>query len=241
MINKYFALIGLVVLWSHQIFAVSFIPISFDEQVEQSDSIVHAVVKGNSYKKASNDEVVTMTSLKILSYTGISNSRMVNPNSFKVVSPGGVWNGIVHKIDASPKFKEGEEVVLFLKETGRGFVVLNLALGKYKVEKYDGEKILKSEIFPKHPLMKPLPLSKLKELVSVIKRGETFKGFNQKQAVVKRNFEESGEGRGPASLGNSSKNQSAFDNENGLTLVTLVILFLLIGIVYRYAVRNSKN
>ncbi len=55
--------------------------------------------------------------------------------TLRIVQPGGVVGNLGQRVSGMPKFTLGEEVVLFLEQTGPVFQVTGLSQGKYRVER----------------------------------------------------------------------------------------------------------
>jgi hypothetical protein len=149
-----------------KVFATTFIPTSFERQVRDSSAIIEAKFVGDTYKKLKSGEVVTESTFSLNKVAGLAPSEIVNKQNFKVLTKGGVWQGIVYKVNGTPKFKKGEEVVLILQKTPFGHVVDNMAMGKYSIEYKNRVKYLKSSIFPNHPSMGEMNYIKFNKIVS---------------------------------------------------------------------------
>ncbi|MBL7665537.1 MAG: hypothetical protein JNM93_10425 [Bacteriovoracaceae bacterium] len=170
---KYFSFL-LTFLILSPTFATTFIPIAIEKQVEDANGIIFGVYHGKYVYKKQNDEVVTELSFSIESSVGISSNEIAKASEFKVLIPGGEWQGVVHKVHGVPKFSEQERVMLFLTRSHDGnYWVQNLGLGKYELKMKGNQTILVSSIFPYHPQMGQIPISKFYDIVREIK-GQNF-------------------------------------------------------------------
>ena len=84
----------------------TFVPVSLDTQVKNAYGVIHGKFMGKTSKKIRTGDVVTEASFEILAMSGIPFREIVNQNNFKVLYPGGTWNGIVHSISGTPRFKK---------------------------------------------------------------------------------------------------------------------------------------
>ena len=217
--------------------AATFIPISYDEQIRKADAIVHAKFKGKAYKKIGEGDIVTVNSFILEGSSGISHSALINKNDFKIISPGGVWDNRTYKYSGSPEFRQGEEVVLFLKKTPSGYQVNNLSLGKYSIVEEGQEKYIKNSVFPEHPRMKPIKLKALQEKLSYLGK-EEIKLLDQRKSYVVDNNDKNGNGTGgskrsPASFANDEKNREG-EKDSTFSLYALFALLALGGLLFRY-------
>lgn len=233
---KYLKLLLFVLfLFSKGSLAATFIPISYDEQIRNSDAIVHAVYKGKAYKKLGEGEVVTVNSFTLKGSSGISHSGLINKNDFKVITPGGVWDNHTYKLSGSPEFKDGEEVVLFLKKTGAGFSVMNLSLGKYTIEEEGQEKYIRNAVFPEHPRMKPIKLNELQEKLTYLGK-DSIKLLDQRKsfATDKNLGSAKASDRAPASMIKSNDHDNEGEKDSTFSLYALFALLAIGGLLFRY-------
>lgn len=78
-------------------------------QIEFADAIIRGTVVGVEARPAGPDSVTTDVTLIVREWLKGEGGPV------QVVSvAGGVYRNIVHRVDAAPRFRDGEEVVLFL-------------------------------------------------------------------------------------------------------------------------------
>ena len=142
-----------------------FVPLPLDEQLKESDGVVWGTYLGHSYKRLPKGEVVTIGSFKVKKQAGLRYQDLLNRNKIDVIYPGGVWQGIEYDVLGSPSFNKKEEVLLFVKRTGLGFVIQNLSLGKYKVSKSRNDINFHSTVFTNHPKLGSFSLDHLNDLL----------------------------------------------------------------------------
>jgi len=156
----------LIILFSiSQLQAMNFVPIELEDQLKESDAVIVGRFLGNRFKKLPNDEIITIGSFKIKTQTGLKYSNLLNRNKFDVYYPGGEWQGIEYKVQGSPEFRLGEDSLLFLKKTGYGFKVQNLALSKYEISYRRDEISFHSVVFPDHPRLGQFGMMELNSLL----------------------------------------------------------------------------
>lgn len=149
-LNKIYV-IFLFLISAPSIHSTTFYPLPFSKQLIDSSGVVKAIFKGHTTKKLSNGQVVSEGSFHLLEVSGIASGEIINPKDFRVLYPGGVHEGLTYEVFGSPKFEPDEEVVLILSKKHGMYMVHNLGLGKYKVQKSRKETLLISEVFPDHP------------------------------------------------------------------------------------------
>ncbi len=104
---------------------------SLRDLAKKSDAIVLAVVEDETARYEANKEIYTYVSLRVL-------EPVKGPKKDEVITIrqiGGTVDKIASIVPGTPKFKKGEEVVLFLtKKDGAGYPwVMGLQQGKYSV------------------------------------------------------------------------------------------------------------
>lgn len=211
--------------------ATTFIPMSYEEQIKKSDAIIHAVFKGKAYKKLGEGNIVTVNSFVLQGSSGISHSALINKNDFKIISPGGVWNGRTYLTSGSPKFKEGEEVVLFLNKSSSGYQVTNLSLGKYTIEDEGGEKYIRNAVFPEHPRMKPIRLKELQKQLTYMGKSE-IQLLDQRKSYTVKEKNRAELKRQPASYRETNEQNNG--ESDSFSLYALFALLAGGGLLFRY-------
>ncbi|PIP92936.1 MAG: hypothetical protein COW00_06465 [Bdellovibrio sp. CG12_big_fil_rev_8_21_14_0_65_39_13] len=199
------------------------LPLSFEDQLRTSDAVVQGVVQGQNFKRLANGEVTTEVVLRLSQTVGMESEIIVNPSQFKVLVPGGTWGGIVHRVDGTPDFKNGEEVVLFVSRFNYGIKLSSMALSKYQVVRKKDDISLKSYLYPENPNIGHIKFSEFKTLVSTVMNGE-LKPISNEKTVWKRPqqdefIDEENTGRAPASISPASHIEMSW----------LMIIFALLG------------
>jgi hypothetical protein len=109
--------------------AATFMATTVEEVTRSSDAVVRGVVVGREARLAPDGRIVTEVEIAVASrWKGETEA------SVRVVVPGGSLGWIALAVDSAPSFEEGEEVVVFLARSGRGWSVAGHALGKYAVD-----------------------------------------------------------------------------------------------------------
>ena len=163
--------LGLILMltWMGQINTIDatlFLPKSFENQLDDVDALIEGVLIKKTYKRLGpKGEVVTKAYFKILRSVGLMGNEQLNLNEFWVLYQGGVWQGVEHKVFGAPKFSKENTYILLLKKTSKGYWVKDLKMGQYQVTEEDGEKVLKSSLFPNHPSFGKTSLSRAEDII----------------------------------------------------------------------------
>jgi hypothetical protein len=229
-------MISILVIISNHLFATTFIYLPLEKQLQESDGVIHGRYLGQDYKRNRSGDVLTTAKFELIDFAGIDRSRALNPNSFVVSYPGGKWQGMVYKVHGTPSFRMQEEVILFVKEIGDGFMLTNLGMAKYNIFTADHKKYLKSALFPNHPKLSKIDFNSFQGLLEH-RFGEPLTPPNTDKLVdrvdrkghragkyIASNSKQSG-GRSPASMnGDGSRS-----NEQKTSVVWLIIILALLG------------
>lgn len=116
----------------------------FDDKVENAATIVLGkVVSQQSQWDASRTRILTRSTFQVeKTLKGMGGAPQIT-----VVTPGGVVDGIAQEYVGIPRFAQGEEHVVFVRNTQSGPTVLYFEQGAYRVAENDrGDRIV-------HPLV----------------------------------------------------------------------------------------
>ena len=124
------ALVLVAALWSAGLEAITVLPITFEQLVNEAAAVVYARVSNVRGQWTADrrgiDSVITLEALQYL-------KGDLGP----VVSmrlPGGEAGGMIHALPGAPSLREGELVVLFLKARGPALLTtLGLGQGIFRV------------------------------------------------------------------------------------------------------------
>lgn len=225
--------------------SATFIPLSFEQQVNESYGVIKGSYVGGAFKKLPTGEVITESVFKVSKFSGIKNHEIINKNNFKIIHPGGKWQGILYHVDGSPKFEEDQEIILLLSKTAHGFIPTNLALGKYQIFTKGGNDFIKSSIFPEHPKLGNISLGYASEIFSkyfgapltpVNHDKFVYKGETKSKSITTpdgRMIE-----RKPAGL---EESENPADSDPGPGLMWIVLLFSLLGFYSAYSMRPKRK
>lgn len=221
--------------------AVTFIPLSFEQQVNESYGVIKGSYITSVSKKLPSGEVVTESVFKVSEFSGIKNHEIINKNNFKILHPGGKWQGILYHVDGSPTFEPGKEIVLLLNKTPHGFVPTNLTLGKYEIFRSAGVQYLRSAVFPDHPRLGKI---KLNDAMFSFKKyfGSNLQEVNHDKFVYKGNVKKKQtqevEGRAQRSPASDE-----IDEESGsdFSIFAIIVIFALLGFFSAYSMRSEKR
>ncbi len=229
-----FTLLSLLI--THTLLSATFIPLSMEKQLEHSSSVIQGIYRSSTYKKLANGDVVTLASFEIEKMSGMSNSQIHAYQDFKVMIPGGEWDGLTYFVTGTPKFREGERVVLLLQETEQGYTINNLALGKYSLAMVDDQLSLVSDIFPNHPTLGQISIKDFETYLQA-RFGAGLADFTVKNQVNTKVSDNSSdkqmmaeEGRTPASI--------AEEKASSFSPLLLVLILGALGAYGAYLVRE---
>lgn len=219
--------------------ATTFIPLPLEDQLDASDSVVLATNQGKAYKRLPNGDIVTEYSFKLELASGLPEHKVLSPNSFKVMTPGGLWLGRYYQVDGAAVFKEGEQSLLFLKQTPYGWIVNNLSMGKFSVSHSAEGTWFKNSVFPTHPKIGTVSMGKLNELLqkkfnSPLAAVDIDK-YVHNSAVEKNEKAQSRGNRAPASIEESQESESM-----PVGLIWMMLLFGVLGFVYRVRAKKTR-
>lgn len=101
-----------------------------DELTRRADLVVHGEVLGQTVRRDPDGRTMwTATQLKVLE--ALKGAAPTGPLSFEQL--GGTLNGVTQLIPGDAAFRPGEEVVVFLSKTTKGYVLYGFSLGKFTV------------------------------------------------------------------------------------------------------------
>ena len=127
--------------------ATSLIPLTVEQKIEDTDAVVMGSVVRSYYTRDRYENIITVVVLNVEKSVGLEFKQILSPRSFKFQYLGGHWNGLVQVISSSPRFKNGENVVVFLKNKNSLFWIHHLAAGKFTKIKKEGKTFLRSSVF----------------------------------------------------------------------------------------------
>ena len=236
---KFLAILGLAL--SSQLYATTFIPLPIEDQIDATDSVVLATNTGKSYKRLPNGDIVTEYSFQLELASGLPEHKVVSPNAFKVLTPGGQWQGRYYQVHGVASFKQGEKALLFLKQTSHGWVVNNLSMGKFEVLKDTQGTWFRNTVFPTHPKLGLISMSKMNELLehkfnTPLTEVEIDKYVHVESSQTPSAVGTRGANRAPASI---EEEVSETIPNSSYGLMWMMLLLGVLGFIYR--VRANKN
>jgi hypothetical protein len=226
-----------VFLQSTLAFGSTFVPVSIKKQIKEADGLVYGKVINSSAVAIEHGEIATKVFLRLDKWIDVEPSN----NHLEVYYPGGVLGDRATRVEGTPTFKLGEDVVLFIgkDQKGRSWV-RNLGVGKYSEKSIGKKKILVNQMYPFHPQMGQMPSSYFFQLAERVKNKKFKERFKDKyeiqQAKKKRTVSASlGVGRAVASTGS---NVPAEKESNFSVFWLLTILGLMGGVA---AFKNKRH
>lgn len=126
----------LVVLWPATAAATVLIHVGLDELIDVSDVIAHVDVESVEFISPREGVIKTRTTFRardvLLGSEDFDGDRIV------VEVVGGEWGDLVGHIAGMPRFRAGQETLLFLERTSTGHIFTGLGQGVFRVRR-DGE------------------------------------------------------------------------------------------------------
>lgn len=151
----------------------------FDDKVENAATIVLGkVVRQQAQWDAERKWILTYSTLQVEKTLKGQPSQEIT-----IVTPGGIVGSVAQEVVGVPKFRQGDEHVVFVRQSKAGPTVLYLEQGAYRVDNESGSRIVKplvssavlvdsqrgTAVAPEHPR----PLRQFEgEVQSTIRRGE---------------------------------------------------------------------
>ena len=149
-------------------FAATFAPVTIEDKIVDSDLVVFGKVLRKYYTQHTNGKIVTAIMLQVAkayqSEEMLSTKREQSP-LLTFYYPGGKIKGMVSRVDGTPRFRDGEEVAILLREVNGDFWAHHLAAGKFSKVVEKGRELFVSDIFPNEPNVGYSPTKKLERIL----------------------------------------------------------------------------
>lgn len=114
--------------------------IDFEDKVDHADAIVigECIAQSSRYDQ-SRDWVLTRSTFRVeKTIKGLPSQEIT------IVTPGGTAGHIAHEVIGVPRFRKGDQNLLFVRNSSAGPTVLYFEQGAYRVEKDDrGDRIVR--------------------------------------------------------------------------------------------------
>lgn len=203
--------------------ATTILPLTLEDQFRNSDFVAHGIVKGQNYKKLPSGDIATEIVIDLIGHSSKDGAEVITPTQYKFFVPGGVWGDIKYKVDGSPDFKEGEEVVVVLSKFKYGIKLSSLGLSKYSVKVKDDSKYLSSFLFPNHPGLSSISLASFNELLVKINNRGLEQIKDEKTVWIRPKNNE------VAMDDESNRSPASLENPSNFEMVWLVLILGLLG------------
>ncbi len=141
------SLLSYLLVTGLEVKATVFIETPIKDRLQHSSGVIRGKFLGKVYKKLPTGRVVTEATIKVQGFSGLTQNEIINHHNFKVTYPGGVWQGRVYKVHGTPVFHQGEEVVLIVQKGDFGYLLPNMAMSKFRIEKNGKEEVLRAAVF----------------------------------------------------------------------------------------------
>jgi len=116
--------------------------VKFDDKVENAAAIiVGTCVAQRSQWDPARNWILTYSTFRIE-----RTLKGVPAEAITIVTPGGTVDGITQEIIGVPRFREGEEHVLFIRHSQAGPTVLYLEQGAYRIVEERGERVVQPAV-----------------------------------------------------------------------------------------------
>lgn len=118
--------------------ATTMVELSLDQMIEEAESVFLGVVEARGTRVAileGRATPVTITRFRVTSWL-----KGEGPAVVSLREPGGAWAGATYRVDGTPTYAVGEEVVVFAERDGEGHLrTYGLQQGKFLVSPARGE------------------------------------------------------------------------------------------------------
>lgn len=234
--------LGLLLIYSLNSMATTFIPVPIKDKVADSDVIIFGSYQGKNYKKNNQGKVVTEITFKVNKSVGLSFNQLSANNYFKFQVPGGVWGDRTHTVYGVPKFKDGDksEKVMLLKSNHGEYWVHHFAAGKFNLIEKDGKKLLQSDIFG---TQKNVGLIEYNEFEEILKRSHFKQALQTQQSekhVAKANNKKEIDRQIASEIDDFQQNKVLMKKGENFTTNFLVILLIFLGLIFTYTNRKRR-
>lgn len=228
----------LLVLFSVMItpvFGTTFIPVPIKKQIVESEGIVKGEVITVNSEEDNSGRIITRLFLRADKWMGIQ------PESghIEIFYPGGQIGDKVQMVHGAPKFKEGEKVVLLLKNNNKNYWVQNLALGKFMIKKYGTSDVLINSVFPNHPKVGQIPLENFYDLAQTIKKNKFKERFKDKYEIQTEKYAYQNIGKSSRSIASVGEVEQVSDK--GFSTFWLLALLGIFGGLFTFTRRREDN
>lgn len=219
--------------------ATTFIPLPIEDQIDATDGVVLATNQGKAFKRLPTGDIVTEYTFKLELVSGLPEHEVISPNAFKILTPGGLWQGRYYQVHGVASFQQGEQSLLFLKKTPHGWVVNNLSMGKFDVSQDAEGTWFKNTVFPKHPKFGTISMNKLNDLLTQkFDTGLIPVEIDKYVHTGIKNKKSNGANRKIASIEEDEMSQG--DSNNSYGLVWMMLLFGVLGFIYRVRAKKTR-
>ncbi len=237
-----------------RLLATTFIPLSIETQVQQSD----LAIRGHVIKKRvvySHDLKMAVTEYYFQVVESMAYDEKNLPKMFevKVLVPGGHFQGHDYYTVGAPHFNINEEAFVILKKIKDEFWVSNLSLGKYKVltESDDSSLYLKSSVFTYDKNLNHISGEYVKKLFKFslnIKNKDKNKNKDKTQNLNKNPIENRSVDKSDNVNSQKMSKLQNGDNSNGhknsifeiIILASSLVGFILLLIYFKFKKRNCN-
>lgn len=241
LVKKIFFSFYLVLFFIIESNSTTFMPVSFETQISESDAVLEGTFLRKQYKKNQKNEVVTDAFFKIKGLAGIKLSEITNNNEFKVTYQGGIWQNIHYKVMGSPEFKKGENVIILLNKQSDGYWIHNLKLGQYNIKKNNESTQVVSSVFPFHPKHGKINYDRFVSLTEEILDTEfvymkdVIKNYINIQNKINKTNSQNSKNKVRRKLASNNDNTINKSKSNELGIYTpSIILLLCLGVYFFY-------
>jgi len=174
-------------------YATTFGPLPLTKQMQEAPYIYQGKIQGR-WVDAEKNSGKPYTYWNLFDVTVLKSPPNDNGTSVILRQPGGEIGDIGYRIAGTAEFQEGEEVIVFARNTDENNVkeVLGLASGKYAIEENaSGKKILKNGIgfIAVNTRNEALSISDFKEILSRTLQGENTEDDKKILFNVRSNHE----------------------------------------------------
>jgi len=220
-------------------------PIPFDQQIREADGIIVGHYLSSKSIQMENGSIATQMIFKMNLEYGVQ-SEFFGMEEVIVHFPGGTIDGKIFKVEATPNFVSGENVVLLIKNSYDRFWALNNGLGAFKLVNYGKNKVLINSIHSDNAEFGQVKLDDFEKSVREIKGTGLKMVYSleqlEEESLKKRDrMPASGTAVEPLLIASSQKVEEEKIMTAGISTMWLLMTLAFMGGLFRFFKKKQGN
>jgi hypothetical protein len=220
-------------------------PIPFDQQIKEADGIIVGHYLRRKSIQLEDGSIATQMIFKMNLEYGVQ-SEFFGMEEVIVHFPGGTFNGRNVKVETTPDFVSGENVVLMIKNSFDRFWALNNGIGAFRLINYGKNKVLINSIYPDNGEFGQVKIDDFEKSVREIK-GTGLKMVHsleqlEEESLKKRDrIPASGTSKGPLLVVSGQKTEEEKIMTTGISSLWLLMILASMGGLFRIFKKKQVN